>query len=86
MNDNIEHTVKQYATCLEYQHTQPQERALCYEIPCRPWEVAIGDIFIGNNKILQCIIDYYSKFPTAKKVGSLSADDLVQMVKLMFTE
>ena len=77
MNTNIDHTVKENAPCLEYQHIQPQERALHYKIPCRPWEVVRPDKFMVNNKTLQCTVDYYSKFPIVKKVGSLSADDLV---------
>ena len=38
MNADIEHVVKQCATCLEYQQMQPLEKALHYEIPSRPWE------------------------------------------------
>ena len=85
MNAGIEHRVKQCANSLEYQHTQPQERALHYEISCKLWEVIGADIFIMNNKTLLCIADYY-KFPIVKKVGSLSTHDLVQMAKLIFTE
>ena len=33
MNTNIEQTVKQCSTCLEYQGTQPWETALHFDIP-----------------------------------------------------
>ena len=46
MNADIEHTVKQCATCLEYQYIQPQERALQYEILYKPWEVVDANIFM----------------------------------------
>ena len=36
--------------------------------------------------MLLCIVDYYSKFTVEKKMGSLAADDLVQMVKMIFAE
>ena len=36
--------------------------------------------------MLLYIVDYYSNFPTVKKVGSLSADDLVQTAKKTFAE
>ena len=39
-----------------------------------------------NGKSLLYIVDYYSKFPTVKKVNSLSANDVVQMAKLTFAE
>ena len=45
MNVDIEQTVKQCATSLEYQHTQSQERAQQYEIPCMQWGVVNTDIF-----------------------------------------
>ena len=38
------------------------------------------------NKMLLHIVDYYSKFPVVKKVGSHAADDLVQMTKIIFAE
>ena len=78
--------VKQYTAYLAYQQTQPQEKALHYEIPCRPWEVVGADVFMTNCKTLLCIVDYHSKFPIVKKVNSLSADDVVHTTKLIFAE
>ena len=37
--------------------TQPQERALHYQVQCKPWEVVGADIFMVNNKTLLCIVD-----------------------------
>ena len=86
MKTDIENTVRQYATFQEYQQIQPQERMLLYELPYRPWEVASADIFMVNNKMLLCIVDYYSKFPVVKKVGSLAVDSLIQMTKVIFVQ
>ena len=36
-----------------------------------------------NSKNLLCIVDCCSKFPIVEKVNSLSADNLVQMTKLI---
>ena len=72
MND-IECMVKQCTMCLEYQQTQPWEKALNYEVPCRPREVVGGDVFVINNKTLLCVVDYHSKFPIVKKVKNLLA-------------
>ena len=54
--------------------------------PFRPWEVVGADIFKINNGMLLCIVDYYSKFPVVMKVGTLAADDLLQMAKMTFAE
>ena len=65
---------------------QPQEIAVHYEIPCRPWEVVGADIFMINGKKLLSTVDYHSKFPIVKKYNTLSADDLVQVAKPIFAE
>ena len=39
-----------------------------------------------NGKSLLCIVDYHSKFPRVKIVKSISADDLIQMTKMIFAE
>ena len=47
MNADLEHILKQCTMCLDYQQIQPQEKALCYEVP---WEVVVTDVFMINNK------------------------------------
>ena len=67
MNADIKNTVKQYATCLNYQKTQPHWRMILHEILCKPWEAVGADIFLINNDMLLCIVHYYSKFCIFKK-------------------
>ena len=86
MNADRECVVKWYATCLESQWTKFQVKILYYKVPCRPWVIVGQHVFIINNRVLLHIVDYHSKFPIAKKVNSLSADDLLQMTKLIFAE
>ena len=50
MNADIEHIMKQCATCLEYQHTQPDDRGLDDKIPCKPLEVVGVEIFMVPKK------------------------------------
>ena len=57
-----------------------------YKLSCKPWEVVSADIFTINNKRLLCIVDDYSKLPLVKTVGSLVANDLVEMTKMIFVE
>ena len=51
MTPDVECTVKQYAMCLENQWTQPQEKALHYEVPCWQWEVVGVDVFMVMVKL-----------------------------------
>ena len=50
------------------------------------WEVVDPDVFMINVKTLLCIVDYHIKFSIMKKANSVSADDLVQMTRLIFAE
>ena len=57
-----------------------------YEIPCRPWGAVGADSFMINGRTLLCTVHYHNKFPIMKKVNSLSADEVVQMAKMIFAK
>ena len=86
MNTGIEKRVKQCATCLGYQHTQPQEKTIPLKLPAKPCKIAGADIFSVNNETLLCIVEYYSNFPVMKRADRLSADDLIIATNVVFTE
>ena len=67
MKTDIKQTVRQCSKCLEYQCTQLDEAALHYDIPRKLWTIVGTDIFMINHKKLTFIVDYYSRFPIAKK-------------------
>ena len=72
INADMEHVVKQCATCLDYQQTQPHEKNSAN------WEVVDADILSIHNNMLFCIVDYYSKFPSWRK---LMACQLITQLK-----
>ena len=49
-NTDTENTVKQCATCQDYQNTYPQEKTIPHELPAKPWEIVDADIFFINNE------------------------------------
>ena len=49
-------------------------------------EVVGRDIFMIDDENLLCIVDYYIKFPVVKKLESMSAQDLIQVTKVVFAE
>ena len=70
---------------------------MCCKVPPKPqlgwcyiklikFKVVGADVFMINGKTLLWIVDYHSKFPIVKQVNSLSADDVVQMTKLICVE
>ena len=72
--------------CLEYQQTQPQEKAIPMKVPCKPWKVIGADVFLIKNKTPLCTVHYYRNFPIFKRDDSVTADGLVIAAKIVFAE
>ena len=86
INANIEKYIKQCATCLEFQQTQPKEKSIQHNIQLGPWEVVGVDIFNFNENNYLRVVDYKSKFPIIKRLEGLSAENLINTIKIIFTE
>ena len=86
INVDIEGYIKHCATCLEFQQTQPKEKITHHKIPLRLWEVVSVDVFHFKNKHYLYNVDYNSKFPVIKRLEGLSADNLINTVKIIFAE
>ena len=86
INADIKKYITQWATCLQFQQTQPQERIIHHEITLWPWEVVGADMFHYNNKNYLCLVDYNSKFPVIKRLEGPSAENLINAVKIIFME
>ena len=52
INADIDNFIKNCATCLHFQQTQPKEKIIHHDIPLRPWEVVGANIFHFNNKTI----------------------------------
>ena len=57
MNTDIKNTVKQCATCMEYQQMQLHKKTIPYEMPYEPWVAVDVDIFTTKNNTLLFIVD-----------------------------
>ena len=86
INADIENHIKNCATCLEFQQMQPKEKVMHHDISLRLWEVIGTDVFHFNNTNYLCIIDYNSKFPAIKRLEGLSAESLINRLKIIFAE
>ena len=86
INADIENYIKHCTMCLEFQQMQPKEKIIHHDIPLRPQKVMSADVFHFNNKNYLCIVDYHSKFPVIKRLERLSAESLVNTVKIIFAK
>ena len=73
-------------TYLEFQATKPKDKPMPYNMPGKLWETAGADIFMLNNKIYLCTVDYHSKFLVMILTVGLSANSLIEICKIMFAE
>ena len=55
---------------------------MSHKIPGRPQ----GSVGTDNSEHCLCIVDYHSKFPVIKQVKGLSADSLINIFKITFSE
>ena len=65
---------------------QPKEKIIHHNIPLSPCEIVVADKFHFNNRNYLCVIDYNSKFPIIKRLEGLLAENLINMVKMIFAE
>ena len=86
VNANIEETIKNYPTYLEFQTAWPSNKVLSHNILGRLWESVRADIFIINSMHHLWIVDFHSKLPVIKWVGGFGADNLIKHAKLSFLE
>ena len=86
INTYILKYIKQCATCLEFQQTQPKKKIIHHEVPLRPWEAVGADVFHFNNINYLRVVDYNSKFPIIRKLQGLSVKYLMNATSAIFTE
>ena len=77
---------KNFLTYPEFQEIQSKDKVKSYEIPGRPWESLKADIFTIDNEHYVCIVDYNNKFPVIKQVEGFNTDNLIKILKIIFSE
>ena len=85
MNANIEETIKNCHTFLDFMEAQPKDKTMSHEIPERTWVSDGADIF-SIEKALFCIVNYHNKFLVIKQVEQFSAEYLIKSCKIFFSE
>ena len=61
MNTDIEDTIKNCPTCLNFQANQIKDKTMPHEISQMLLKSFAVDIFTINNEQHPCIVDYHSK-------------------------
>ena len=62
------------------------KKLIHHEISGQLWEVIGANMCTLYNRNYICIVDYHSNFPGIKKTEDLSADSLIIICKIIFSE
>ena len=62
MNGDLTDYISKCEICSTYQPAQGKEPLICHEVPARPWENIVLDIFTLENKDYLCMVNYYSSY------------------------
>lgn len=62
MNGDLTDYISKCEICSTYQPAQGKEPLICHEVPDRPWEKIVLDIFTLENKDYLCTVNYYSSY------------------------
>ena len=73
-------------TFIKYSKSQRSEPLQSHPTPEVPWHTVATDLFKSKNCKYLLIVDYYSRFPVLRKLGSTTSIVLVKEMKAVFAK
>ena len=89
MNEQLEQLILNCQICLIYSRSKDKNMphtALGHKVPSVPWSKVATDIFHFESKSYLLVVDYTSRFPIVREIKSMSAQDIVEHFRLIFSE
>ena len=89
LNDQLEQLILNCQLCLKYSRSKDKgspHTALGHEVPPVPWSKVATDIFHYESQPYLLIVDYTSRFPIVRKLKSMSAQQVTEYFKSIFSE
>ena len=89
LNDQLEKLVLNCQLCLKYlqsKHMLTPNLSLGQEIPAFPWSKLATDIFHFEGDSCLLIVDYTSRYPVICKLTSMTAQNVIEHLKVIFSE
>ena len=88
-NDQLENLILNCQLCLKYSKSKNKSTpptALGHEVPAVPWGKVATDIFHYESQPYLLIVDYTSRFPIVRRLKSMSAQNITEHFKSIFSE
>ena len=89
ISKTIENIISNCETCLKFSannRKQSLDGTLGHEIPTMPWSKLTMDIFTFDNSNYLVVVDYTSKFRLIRRLSSMIAQAVTEMLKSIFAE
>ena len=89
LNDQLENLILNCQLCLKYSKSKNKSTpptALGHEVPTVPWSKVATDIFHYESQLYLLIVDYTSRFPIVRRLKSMSAQNITEHFKSIFSE
>ena len=89
LNDQLENLILNCQLCLKYSKSKNKSMpptALGHEVPTVPWSQVVTDIFHYESQPYLLIVDYTSRFPVVRRLKSMSAQNITEHFKSIFSE
>ena len=89
LNDQLENLILNCQLCLKYSKSKNKSTpptALGHEVPTVPWSKVATDIFHYESQRYLLIVDYTSRFPIVRRLKSMSAQNITEHFKSIFSE
>ena len=89
LNDQLEQLILNCQLCLKYSKSKNKstpQTALGHEVPPVPWSKVATDIFHYESQPYLLIVNYTSRFPIVRKLKSMSAKNVAEHFKSIFSE
>lgn len=85
INSQLEDYINCCQPCLFNKNENRREPMISHEIPEIPWYKIGTDTFHFNNELYLIVVDYYSKFIEVSKINSLTSQEIIQNLKIIFS-
>ena len=89
LNDQLENLILNCQLCLKYSKSKNKSvppTTLGHEVPTVPWSKVATDIFHYESQLYLLIVDYTSRFPIVRRLKSMSAQNITEHFKSIFSE
>ena len=89
LNDQLENLIINCQLCLKYSKSKNKSTpptALGHEVPSVPWSKVATDIFHYESQPYLLVVDYTSRFPIVRRFKSMSAQNITEHFKSIFSE